>query len=107
MWSGSSNKASPSNSSSDNAARNLVYKAVHTVGRRAGASAGRVGIGVKTTRHDRATRAAAAYAAGENYFPDDMPRPNFYQPTEYGLEAKIRAKLAELRALDEAARRKK
>ena len=50
---------------------------------------------------------AAAYAAGENYFPDDMPRPNFYQPTEYGLEAKIRAKLAELRALDEAARRKK
>jgi putative ATPase len=50
---------------------------------------------------------AAAYAAGENYFPDDMPRPHFYQPTEYGLEAKIRAKLAELHALDEAARRKK
>ena len=50
---------------------------------------------------------AAAYAAGENYFPDEMPRPDFYRPTEYGLEAKIRAKLAELHALDDAARRKK
>ncbi len=49
----------------------------------------------------------SAYAAGENYFPDDMPQPALYQPTEYGLEAKIRAKLAELRALDEQARRRK
>jgi putative ATPase len=49
----------------------------------------------------------SAYAAGENYFPDDMPRPSFYRPTEFGLEAKIRAKLDELRKLDEQAKRKK
>ena len=47
-----------------------------------------------------------AYAAGENYFPDDMPQPHFYVPTERGLEAKIRARLAELRERDDAARRK-
>ncbi len=47
------------------------------------------------------------YAAGENYFPDGMQEPGFYQPTEHGLEAKIRAKLAELHKLDaEACRRK-
>ena len=50
---------------------------------------------------------ADAYAAGENYFPDDMSPPRFYAPTERGLEAKIRARLAELRELDAAARRKK
>jgi putative ATPase len=50
---------------------------------------------------------AGAYAAGENYFPDGMTQRDFYTPTERGLEAKIRARLAELRALDEAARRKK
>jgi putative ATPase len=49
----------------------------------------------------------SGYAAGENYFPEGMPPPGFYQPTEYGLEAKIRAKLAELRQLDIEARRKK
>ena len=48
-----------------------------------------------------------AYAAGENYFPDDMPEPHFYAPTERGLEAKIRARLAELKERDDAARRKK
>ena len=47
------------------------------------------------------------YAAGENYFPDGMVQPHFYQPTERGLEAKIRARLAELRERDEAANRKK
>ena len=50
---------------------------------------------------------AGAYAAGENYFPEGMAPPGFYVPTENGLEAKIRAKLAELRALDDAARRRK
>ena len=50
---------------------------------------------------------AGAYAAGENYLPEGMNAPGFYQPTEYGLEAKIRAKLAELRALDAQARRRK
>ena len=48
-----------------------------------------------------------AYAAGENYFPEGMKHPNLYQPTEHGLEAKIRARLAELRELDAQARRKK
>ena len=43
------------------------------------------------------------YAAGENYFPDDMPDVSFYQPTDHGLEAKIAEKLAHLRELDEAA----
>lgn len=41
-----------------------------------------------------------AYAAGENYFPDDMPAVNFYQPTRYGLENKILEKLTYLRKLD-------
>jgi putative ATPase len=41
------------------------------------------------------------YAAGESYFPEGMERPNWYQPTERGLEAKIREKLEHLRGLDE------
>ena len=41
-----------------------------------------------------------AYAAGENYFPDDMPAVSWYEPTERGLEAKIREKLEALRARD-------
>ncbi len=43
---------------------------------------------------------AEGYAAGENYFPDDMPEVSFYQPTDRGLEAKIAEKLAHLRELD-------
>lgn len=43
---------------------------------------------------------AEAYAAGENYFPDNMPAVNFYQPTTYGLETKILEKLTYLRKLD-------
>lgn len=46
-----------------------------------------------------------AYAAGENYFPDDMPETHFYQPTDYGLEKKITEKLAYLRELDEQAKK--
>ena len=42
-----------------------------------------------------------AYAAGEQYLPDDMPEVRFYQPTERGLEAKIKEKLAYLKDLDE------
>jgi putative ATPase len=41
-----------------------------------------------------------AYVAGENYFPDDFPDTRFYQPTENGLEAKIKEKLNYLRSLD-------
>jgi putative ATPase len=48
-----------------------------------------------------------AYAAGENYFPEGLERQKFYTPTERGLEAKIRARLAELRELDDASRGKK
>ena len=40
------------------------------------------------------------YAAGEDYFPDDMPDISFYEPTDRGLEAKISEKLAHLRDLD-------
>ncbi len=42
-----------------------------------------------------------AYAAGEHYFPDDMPAMNFYQPTPRGLEGKIAERLAHLHELDE------
>jgi putative ATPase len=48
-----------------------------------------------------------AYAAGENYLPEGLEQSRFYEPTERGLEAKIRARLAELRERDEAARGKK
>lgn len=48
-----------------------------------------------------------AYAAGESYFPEDMPVPEFYIPTPRGLEGKIAEKLAHLRLLDEAAKKKK
>jgi putative ATPase len=50
---------------------------------------------------------AGGYAAGENYFPDGMPQVSFYEPTGRGLEAKIAEKLAHLRELDEAAKKKK
>lgn len=43
-----------------------------------------------------------AYAAGEDYFPEDMPPQNYYQPVERGLEIKIAQKLAHLRSLDAA-----
>lgn len=46
-----------------------------------------------------------AYAAGENYFPDDMPEVGFYQPTDYGMEQKIKEKLAFLHNLDRQAKR--
>ena len=45
-----------------------------------------------------------AYAAGENYFPEGMERPEWYRPTDRGLEAKIREKLAHLRSLDRKAK---
>jgi putative ATPase len=48
-----------------------------------------------------------AYAAGENYLPEGLDERQFYEPTERGLEAKIRARLAELRERDDAARGKK
>jgi putative ATPase len=45
-----------------------------------------------------------AYAAGERYFPDEMPRdPRFYRPTPRGVEARIGERLAHFRQLDLAA----
>jgi putative ATPase len=40
------------------------------------------------------------YAAGENYLPPGLEGRRWYEPTDRGLEAKIREKLAHLRALD-------
>ena len=50
---------------------------------------------------------AGGYAAGENYFPDGMPEVSFYEPVNRGLEVKISEKLAHLKALDAAARKKR
>jgi len=43
-----------------------------------------------------------AYAAGENYFPEELKDSRFYFPTDRGLEDKIRKKLDYFRSLDEA-----
>jgi len=45
-----------------------------------------------------------AYAAGERYFPDNMQDVSWYEPTDRGLEAKIRDRLDALRARDRKAR---
>jgi putative ATPase len=47
------------------------------------------------------------YAAGETYLPDGMERHHWYQPTDRGLEAKIREKLEHLRSRDAAAKKLK
>jgi putative ATPase len=44
-----------------------------------------------------------AFAAGESYLPEGMPEPNFYRPTERGLEMKIAEKLRDLKARNAAA----
>ena len=46
-----------------------------------------------------------AYAAGENYFPDELPPQQFYVPTPRGLEGKIAEKLTHLRELDKKAKK--
>jgi len=43
-----------------------------------------------------------AYAAGENYFPEELKDTQFYHPTDSGMEQKIKEKLEYLRSLDEA-----
>ena len=47
---------------------------------------------------------AEAYAAGENYFPEQLGRRQYYFPTEQGLEGKIAERLAHFRELDKKAR---
>ena len=48
-----------------------------------------------------------AYAAGENYFPEELKDTQFYHPTERGMELKIREKLEYLRSLDAASAEKR
>lgn len=43
-----------------------------------------------------------AYAAGENYFPEGMAPPQWYQPVARGLETKIAEKIKFLQQLDNA-----
>jgi putative ATPase len=47
-----------------------------------------------------------AYAAGENYFPDELGETQFYHPTDRGLEAKIGERIAYFRELDARAKKK-
>ncbi|MES2534608.1 MAG: replication-associated recombination protein A [Pseudomonadota bacterium] len=47
-----------------------------------------------------------AYAADETYLPDGMAEPHWYKPTPRGLEGKIGDKLAYLKSLDQAARKR-
>ncbi|MFP5465636.1 MAG: replication-associated recombination protein A, partial [Gammaproteobacteria bacterium] len=46
---------------------------------------------------------AGAYAAGERYFPDQMPDRRYYQPSDRGLERRLAEHLAQLRARDREA----
>lgn len=48
-----------------------------------------------------------AYAAGEDYFPEQLPARQYYQPVPRGLEQKIRDKLAYLASQDAASPRKR
>lgn len=45
-----------------------------------------------------------AYAAGENYFPDELAGTHYYQPVDRGLEIKIKEKLRHLKELDKRAK---
>ena len=48
-----------------------------------------------------------AYAAGECYFPEPMAEHIYYQPTEHGLEFRIKEKLAWLKKQDEKAKQRR
>lgn len=48
-----------------------------------------------------------AYAAGENYFPEEMEETRYYYPTNRGLETKIGEKLDYLASLDEKSTQKR
>lgn len=47
-----------------------------------------------------------AFAAGETYFPESMGERQYYHPVDRGLESKIKEKLDQLRALNQADRNK-
>ena len=46
-----------------------------------------------------------AFAAGEKYFPDEMPDLQFYRPTKRGHESRIGERLNELREMNRSARK--
>lgn len=46
---------------------------------------------------------ADAYVPGENYFPDELGRREYYRPVNRGMEIKIAEKLERLKALDKEA----
>ncbi len=48
-----------------------------------------------------------AYAAGENYLPEDISGSRYYAPVERGLELKIQEKLAHLRELDKQSKKQR
>jgi putative ATPase len=45
------------------------------------------------------------FAAGENYWPEKMAAPRFYEPVDRGLEIRIGERLQELRRLNDAAKK--
>jgi putative ATPase len=48
-----------------------------------------------------------AYAAGENYFPEEIANSQYYFPVDRGLELKIQEKLNHLRELDKQSRKQR
>lgn len=48
-----------------------------------------------------------AYAAGENYLPEDIAQARYYQPVDRGLELKIQEKLAYFRELDKHSKKQR
>lgn len=48
-----------------------------------------------------------AYAAGESYFPEALHGTRFYEPTDRGLEGRIKARLHDLRVRDRLASRRR
>ncbi len=65
---------------------------------------------MKELGHGKAYRYAHdephAYAAGESYLPDGIKDQAWYQPTDRGLETKIKEKLAFLKSLDDQSKKK-
>ena len=48
-----------------------------------------------------------AFAAGQSYFPEEMPEQTYYQPVDRGLEQRIAEKLERLRRVNREARAKR
>ncbi len=48
-----------------------------------------------------------AYAAGENYLPEELATKRYYQPVERGLEIKVQEKLTHLRELDKLSKKQR